>query len=71
MAPLAGESFDVDKKEVHTYIVRVTAGNTTAESKLQTHLDENNGSVDFKTLVAHYEGVGIHSNDILRANQIL
>ena len=71
MAPLAGTSFVVDASEVHTYIVSLTAGNSTAEAKMNTHTNENNGRMDFTALSNHYEGVGVNSVDIIRADSIL
>ena len=71
MAPLAGDTYNVDASEVHTYIVKFVAGNPTAESKIQTHLNAHDGRRDFQALVEHYEGVGIHSIDIVRADRIL
>ena len=71
MAPLVGETFAVDSKEVHTYIVKFITGNHVAESKIQPRLTDTNGRVDFKLLVAHYEGVGINSVDVLRAERII
>ena len=65
MAPLNGEAFVSDTKEVHTYLVKFITGNTQAESKMQPHLNATNGRVDFKALTDHFEGVGINSVDIL------
>ena len=71
MAPLTGPSFIVDASEVHTYIVSFTAGNSTAEAKMKHHAHKNNGRLDFTALSEHYEGVGVNSIDILRADSIL
>ena len=71
MAELAGESFVSDANEVHTYIIKFIAGNANAESKLQPYLDQANGRLDFQTLVSHFEGTGVHSYDITRADRIL
>ena len=71
MAPLVGETFAVDSNEVHTYIVKFITGNHVAESKIQPRLTDTDGRVDFKLLVAHYEGVGINSVDVLRAERII
>ena len=43
MAPLDGDAFVTDAAEVHTYLVSFTSRNLTAEAKLQTHMDANNG----------------------------
>ena len=71
MAPLAGESFVVDSAEVHTYLTSFTSGNSTAEAKMKPHSLQNNGRLDYTALIHHYEGVGINSIDILRADEIL
>ena len=71
MAPLVGDSFIADSKEVHTYLVKFLKNNPTAESKIQTHLAANNGRLDFQALVEHFEGSGIHSVDIVREDKIL
>ena len=71
MAPLNGDAYNIDKKEVHTYIIKFIAGNATAEAKVQTYLQALDGRQDFQALVEHYEGVGIHSLDITRADRIL
>ena len=71
MAPLNGISFNADAKEVHTYIVKFISGNSNAEAKIQAHLDQCNGRIDFIALLEHYEGIGVHSVDILKADKIL
>ena len=71
MAPLTGKTFAVDSKEVHTYIVKFVTGNHIAESKIQSHLADTNGRIDFQLLVAHYKGVGINSIDVLCAERII
>ena len=71
MAPLTGEAFAVDSAEVHTYLVNFIAGNTTAESKIQTHANEFNGRLDFQALQEHFEGVGINPVDIVKADKAL
>ena len=70
-APLVGDAFDADISEVHTYIVTLTAGNATAESKLLAIADQSNGRLDFKALQDHYEGVGINAIAIREADNII
>ena len=70
-SPLVGDVFEIDASEVHTYLIKLIEGNATAESKIQTYLDEQNGRKDFLTLVEYFEGVGVHSVDILKAERIL
>ena len=71
MASLNGVAFKVDSAEVHTYIVKFISGNDTAESKIQSHTITNNGRKDYIALKNHYEGIGVNSVDILRADAIL
>jgi hypothetical protein len=71
MAPLVGEAYVVDAAEVHTYLVNFIAGNTTAESKIQMHANAFDGRLDFKALQEHFEGVGINSVDIVKADKAL
>ena len=71
MASLTGSAFEVDRAEVHTYIVKFISGNDTAESKIQGHTITNNGREDHIALKNHYEGIGVNSVDILRADAIL
>ena len=70
-APLEGPAFHADMAEVHTYITKYIAGNATAEAKIQVHAGDNNGRLDFAALRDHYEGVGINSVDILKADTAL
>ena len=39
--------------------------------KIQPHTNTSNGREAFKALVAHYEGVGLHSIDIIKADEVL
>ena len=71
MAPLTGKAFTVAAAEVHTYLVNFIAGNTTAESKIQMHANAFNGRLDFKALQEHFEGIGINSVDIVKADKAL
>ena len=70
-APLEGEAFTIDASEVHTYIVNLTAGNETAESKLLSITDQSNGRLDIKALRDHYEGVGINAIAIRDADNVI
>ena len=70
-APLEGEAFIADASEVHTYIVNITAGNETAESKLLSISDQSNGRLDIKALREHFEGVGINAITIRDADNVI
>ena len=37
--PLEGDAYNSDNREVHTYIVSFVAGNTTAEAKILSHVN--------------------------------
>ena len=41
-APLTGQTFKTDAAEVHTYIIKFTTGNATAEAKMILHASNNN-----------------------------
>ena len=71
MAPMVGEAFTIDSSEVFTLLVKFIAGNETAEAKIQPHVTTTNGRLAFKALKDHYEGVGVHSIDIMQADEVL
>ena len=71
MAPLDGEAFKTDASEVHTYLMNFIAGNATAETKILPHASENDGRKDIMSLIEHYEGVGIHSINVIKAEDII
>ena len=70
MAPLQGEAFVSDAAEVHTLLVNLITGNTEAESLIKINHGRNGRKV-FGILKLHYEGQGIYSNDITRAENDL
>ena len=65
-APLTRDVFKSDASVAHTYIVKFISGNPTAEAKFLPHTAERNGRLDFKSLIEHYEGVGILMSRTLR-----
>ena len=70
-APLYGPAFEVDVAEVHTYITNFMVGNDVAEVKMLPYSQYNNGRLDFKALQEHYEGVGINSVRIVKAERTI
>ena len=70
-APVWGAAFKIDAAEVHTYLVNFTSGNSVAEVKMLPHTHENNGRLDFKALREHYEGVGVNSINVIKAEETL
>ena len=66
-----GESFTIDAVEVHTIIVKIIAHNEEAESVIKLHEDKRYGRKDWKALKSHYEGIGVYSNDITKADLYL
>ena len=70
MATLNGEAFVIDSSEVHTLIIKYIAGNNAAEAKVQPHISTTNGRLAWNALVDHYEGVGVHSINILKADDV-
>ena len=65
----AGEAFDTDTSEVHTYLVNSVKGNTVAESRLASHGFSHNGLQDMKVLCEQYEGVGINATEVSNAEK--
>ena len=65
-APLTSQAFTTDASKVHTYIIKFTTGNTTAEAKMIPHANKNNGQLDFIALKNHYEGTGVHAVTIVQ-----
>lgn len=70
-APLTGEAFVSDAREVHTWIAALIVGNNTAESKVMPYEHIGNGRVDFLALKEHYEGVGVLAINITKAETTL
>ena len=70
-APLAGDAFNIDAAEVHTYIQSFINGNETAEAKILSYVDQNNGRLAFIALKEHYEGVGANSKELIIADKTL
>ena len=71
MAPFNGEAFVIDSSEVLTLIVKFIAGDETAEAKILPFVVSTNGRGTFKALFEHYEGVGLHSVDIIQADEVI
>ena len=69
--PLTGDAFRKDAAEAHTYITKCISGNSTAESKILSNTAQNNGRLDCISLKNHYEGIGVNSVDILKAEHTL
>ena len=67
MAPLSGEIYNSDTREVHTYISKFIEGNSTAEAKVRSHSNQVNGCKDCIYLRNHYEGTGFYSVAITKA----
>ena len=64
-APLVGQAFTTDAADLHTYIVRFTSVNTVSEVKMVAHAAESNDLIDFMALKDHYEGVGVHTVNLV------
>ena len=47
------------------------SNNPTAEVKMLPHAAENNGRLDYRALVEHYEGVGVLGVNVLKAEETL
>ena len=70
-APLAGDAYQMDNAEVHTYMTYFLLGNSTAEAKITAHGGTNNGRADFMALKHHYEGVGVNALEVAKAENII
>ena len=70
-APLYGDAYTADTAEVHTYLINFISNNQTAEVKMFPHAHMNDGRLDYRALVEHYEGAGVHSVYVIKAEEIL
>ena len=70
-APVWGEAINVDAAEVHMYLVNFMSGNNVAEVKMLPHAHRTSGRLDFKALREHYEGVGVHSINVVKAEETI
>ena len=66
-ARLQGEPFTIDASELHKFVVNLIAQNEEAESVIKINEEEINGRKDCKSLKYHYEGMGVYSNGITKA----
>ena len=70
-APIWGAVFKVDAAEDHTYLVNFISSNSIAEVKMLPYAHENNERLDFKALREYYEGVGVISINVIKAEETL
>ena len=70
-APLQGENYQANNAEVHTYLIHFVSGNSVAEAKIIAHGRTNDGRAHWKALKHHFEGVGVHSLEITKAENII
>lgn len=70
-APLNGPAFNEDNNMVATIVKSLMVSNLTANAKIQSIVDQNNGRLMYTTLSDHYVGTGLFANDITRANTII
>ena len=63
-----GESFTINAAQVHTFIVNLKAYNEEAESFIKVNEDKRDSRKDCKVMKYHYEGIGVYSNDITKAD---
>ena len=69
--PLTRQAHLRDAAEVHTYIIKFILGNPVAEAKMVQNAQKNYERLDFIALNNHYEGVGVHTIDIVKADKII
>ena len=67
MALLYDEAFIIDSSEVLTLIMSFIAGNT----KIQPRVSNVDSRMAFKALVPRYEGLDLHSVDIVKADEVI
>jgi len=67
MALLYDEAFIIDSSEVLTLIMSFIAGN----AKIQPRVSNVDGRMAFKALVVRYEGLGLHSVDIIKSDEVI
>lgn len=70
-APLNGETFKQDSKDVRLYIIKYIAGNDDAEAKVQSISDDKCRRKVFKALEDIYKGTGINAKDIRKADRTI
>ena len=68
-APLAGPHFEADARQVHQLILSAVQGEE-SEQWIKPTKRAQNGRLDYKALVAHYEGEGNTSRRIAEAERI-
>jgi Reverse transcriptase (RNA-dependent DNA polymerase) len=70
-APHLGTAFSDDNNMVATIFKGLLVSSLTANAKIQSIMDQNNGRLMFTTLRDHYVGSGLFANDITRATNII
>ena len=70
-APLYGDAYSTDAAELHTYLINFMSNNHTAEVKMLPHMDSQNGRLNYQALKEHYEGVRVHSVNVIKAEETL
>ena len=65
---LMGEAFTINAAELHTFIVNLISQNEESGSVIELHEDERYRRKDWKAFKSHYEGIGIYSNKINKAD---
>ena len=70
-APLHGEAYTMDNSRVATIIRGLIVGNETAETKVQSNADQQNGRAIVLSLNELYAGSGLYAIDLVRAEKIV
>jgi hypothetical protein len=70
-APHLGTAFSDDNNMVATIFKGLLVSSLTANAKIQSIVDQNNGRLMFTTLRDHYVGSGLFANDITRATNTI
>ena len=70
-APLLGEAYTMDNARVATLIRGLIVGNETAETKVQSNPDQQNGRAIVFSLNELYAGSGLYAIDLIKAEKIV
>ena len=68
-APLSGYAYLVDRRAVHTKLVRLISKNPESFDLITLNQKEADGRTDWQVLKLHYEGTGMYAIDVRQAKK--
>ena len=71
LAPLTGIAFKDDSLKVHTLLIQFIIKNPDAMSIVKSLGDTTCGRSDWKALVSHYQGQGVYTVHVMRAEKVI